>query len=117
VEAQSSHDRAAEVLVLEPTAAGPTERAHHRGAQQRDEREVIEVPRLERGVLPVVGEGQELARNTLGRHIAVVHPPQDAGDQDRRGGAPSLHREPGKAVRIPALWVMRLTASETEPEL
>src|SRR5690606_14948435 len=32
-------------------------------------------------------------------------------------GAPPLLAKPGKAVRIPALWVMRLTASETEPEL
>src|SRR5690606_34835739 len=38
-------------------------------------------------------------------------------DENGRGGAPALHRQPRQAVDVPPLRVVRLAAAQTEPEL
>jgi hypothetical protein len=57
--------------VREAGRAPRLRRLVQRRSQQCHLRKVIEVPRLQRRVLTVVGEGQELARLLLERPIAL----------------------------------------------
>jgi hypothetical protein len=64
------------VLIGEPLGPLLSNRGEDCSAQKRYEKEIVEVSRLERGVLAIVGEAEELAlvgRNRAGR---AIHPAQ-----------------------------------------
>ncbi len=96
-----------QVVVAQPLLAGP-----HRGlvegtAQLGHLREVVEVPGLERRVLPVVDEGEELAR--LLAQAFLRHRTQGLhdrrGDQGGRRGTPFLV-EGGELGEVPAAGLL-----------
>ena len=61
-------------------------------AQERDLHEVIEVARLQRGILAVVGKAQQLAR--IGVQVAVgLQLDEGSHRQNGGGGAPVVHSE------------------------
>src|SRR5271165_2796612 len=74
-----------------------------RRAKQADLDEVVEMAGLERGILAVVGETEQLLRVLLKRGILLEHA-DDRETQDRCGGAPAAageRRQPAK-IRISA---------------
>jgi hypothetical protein len=71
-------------------------------AQQRHLHEVVEVSGLQRGVLAIVGEAEELAR--LGPEIAVaLQLDQGAHRQDGGGGTAIVDAERGQLVALRTL--------------
>ena len=86
-------------MVLRPRSrAGPVQRR----AQQGDLHEVVEVARLEGGVLAVVGEAQELAR-LRGQVPVALQLDERAHREDRGGGAPVVHAEGGQLEALGSL--------------
>ncbi len=85
-------DGLGEVVVAQPLLTGPHRGLVQGAAQLRHLGEVVEVPGLERGVLPVVDEGEQLAgllAQALLRHRAQgLH--DRRGDQRGRRGTPFL---------------------------
>ena len=59
------------------------------GAKQRDLREVVEMARLQRSVLTVIGETQQFAR-FIGRSAGALQFDEGADGEDRRGRAPAI---------------------------
>jgi hypothetical protein len=86
-----------------------------RAAETR--KKIVEVSRLERGVLPIVGEAEELT--LLGRNgaRAVIHPAQRARHQQGRSGAPPLCRQARELVDLASLTWRLIFASRAEVEL
>ena len=79
-------DGAGEVAVTEPGGKGALARPMQCRAKQGDLGKIVEVTRLQGGVLAVVGEAQELAR--LGAQIPIaLHFDERAQREDRGGGA------------------------------
>ena len=73
--------------------------------------------RLKRGVLPVVGEAEELALVSGNAAIAPVHPAQRGRDEERRRRAAAFGRQ-ARELRAFAHAGMRLVAAaRAEPEL
>ncbi len=70
-----------------------------RGAQQADLDEVVEMAGLERSVLAVVGEAEQLLRVLLERNILLEHA-DDRQTQDRRGGASAATGESRQPAEI-----------------
>lgn len=84
-ECEGVGDGRGQLLVVQAVLAGVQRRPVQRPAQLGDLHEVVEVARLEGGVLPVVDEGEELARllvQSLLRHR--LQRPHD-GRRDERG--------------------------------
>jgi hypothetical protein len=65
---------APEILFGEPFRTFLPDRGERRGAQQRYEQEIIEVTRLQRSVLPIVCEAEELALVCRNRTRGPIHP-------------------------------------------
>ncbi len=91
---------------------GPIERA----AQHPNLDEVVEMARLQRGILPVVGEAQEFARPR--RECRVLAEMLDRGEaEDGRGGAAAFGAERGELGKVAALpWVVGDGTLQTETE-
>ena len=89
-------DAARQFAVAQSRSARRIARSHarpvQRRAQQGDLREVVEVARLQGGVLAVVGEAQKLAR-FRGEVAAALQLDERAHREDRGGGAPVVHAE------------------------
>ena len=60
-EPEPSHDPYAKLVLGHSLVADVQDRSQDRPAQKADEQEIVEVTRLERGVLAVVGECEQLA--------------------------------------------------------
>ena len=73
--------------------------------------------RLERGVLTVVGEAQELPRVGAQTRLGTVHPAQPADDEYRGRRAAALGRERGETRAIAGRTALSVPAAETESEL
>ncbi|MBV8094572.1 MAG: single-stranded DNA-binding protein, partial [Acetobacteraceae bacterium] len=71
------------------------DRGEEGGAGEADEEKVVEVPGLQRGVLTVVGEAEDLARDRREAGLRAVHPAQRAADEHGGGRAAALSRERG----------------------
>ena len=105
-----------QAVVAQTGFARRTQRLPEPGPQQRHSHEVVEMPRLQRRVLAVVGERQQLAGldGQLGSAAKVPH----RGDRgDRCGSRTALgvqRRQPGE-VAAAGLRVRHLT-SHAEPE-
>ena len=97
--------------------AGLAEGRIDRGAQQRDEDDVVEMSGLERRVLAVVREAENLAVEFVGDARArVMHPFEDRGDEHGRRGAAALRRQRGEPVDVRALGKGQFAACGAEPE-
>ena len=104
--------------VLCALITGACEASKNRGTQPRHEDKVVEVAGLERRVLTVIGEAEELSteRND-GGGTRPVHPPNDGRHQDGRSGASAFGRQSGETVDIAPCSDRIVTTARTEPEL
>src|SRR5260370_41306199 len=75
------------------------------------------MPGLERGVLPVVGEAEELAFVSRNRAGCAIHPAQGARHQQGRRGTPPLCRQARKLVDLTSLAWRLILARWAEVEL
>src|SRR5437899_2424187 len=75
------------------------------------------MPRLQRGVLPIVGEAEELALVGRNRAGCAIHPAQGARHQQGRRGTPPLCRQARKLVDLTSLAWRLILARRAEPEL
>ena len=100
---QRAGDRGGDVFVGQAGVAGGGERPVQRAAQLGHLDEVVEVPRLQAGVLPVVDEGQQLAglRIQLARVDAAQAAHDRRGQQADRAGA-ALGVEGGELAEVVA---------------
>src|SRR5207247_1267052 len=89
---ESLEHRVGEALMGEAAATGAFDRAKDRGAQLTDLEEVVEVASLERRVLSVVGERQQLARLLLEGVVGgeAAQPANSGEREDGGGGAAAL---------------------------
>ena len=117
-ETERGLDRLADFTVVKPVRARGAERRIDGGAQQRDEHEIVEVASLERCVLAVVGEPEDLALQfVLDPGPLVVHPFQDRGDEDGGRGTAPLSRQAGEPVEVRTLRGGEFAAGRAEPEI
>src|SRR5690606_33546552 len=116
VEAQGPLLGRPQLRASEPRLAGEIEGPQERSADEAHEEKVVEVSGLEGRVLPVVGEAEELASVRREPRLLPVHPPQGAGDQDRRRGASTFGRERGETGSVTGRGAMRRSAAEAEAE-
>ena len=72
---------------------------------------------LQRGVLTVVGEAEELPRVGAQARLGAVHPAQRAGNQYRGRRAATFGRERGETRAIAGRAALSVPAAETESEL
>ena len=117
VEAEGPLRPRAQLLATEPARTCILQRAEKARADQAHEEEVVEMARLERGVLTVVGEAEELPRVVAQARLGTVHPAQRAGHQYRRRRAAALGGERGETCAIAGRTAMSFPAAETESEL
>src|SRR5271167_1676250 len=75
------------------------------------------MPRLERGVLPIVGEAEELALVGRNRAGCAIHPAQGTRHQQGRRGAPPLSRQARELVDLACLGWRLILARRAEVEL
>ena len=100
VEAQGALGSNTQLVAAESLRACIPQRTEEARTDKAHEEEVVEVAGLERGVLAIVGETQELSRvGTQPRH-GPVHPAQHAGDEDGGRRAPALCRQRGETRAI-----------------
>ena len=85
-------------------------------ADEAHEEEVVEMAGLERGVLAVVGEAEELARVAVQSRPGAVHPAQNAADEYGGRRAAALRRERGEAGAVARRPALRVAATEAEAE-
>ena len=71
---------------------------------------------LERGVLAVVGEAEELSRVAVQPRPGAVHPAQYAADEYGGRRAAALRRERGEAGAVACRPALRVAATEAEAE-
>ncbi len=103
-------------VMAQPARPGRRRCPVQSAAHQPDLHEIVEVPGLQGGVLPVVGERQHLA-GLLGQ---ILLPPQgsnQAGGQHRRGRAAAFRAEAGqlREVLLPRRLI-RHPAAQAEPQ-
>ena len=106
----------ADLRAAEAVGTGSPEGSQEPGPQEADEQEVIEVPGLQRRVLPVVREPQHLAGVFGDGRPGAVHPPEGASDEDGGGRTPAFARERRQAVPVTDAAGMRGLAPEADPE-
>ena len=87
------------------------------GAQQRHEQEIVEMARLQRGVLAIVGEAEELALVGRNRAAGAIHPAQRARHQQGRRRAPPFGRQARELVDLARLARRLILAGRAEAEL
>src|ERR1700747_2908607 len=75
------------------------------------------MPRLESGVLAIVGEAEELAFGRRNRAGCAIHPTQCTRHQQGRCGAPPLCRQTRKLVNFACLAWRLILAGRAEAEL
>ena len=89
------------------------------GTEEQEEDEVVEVPGLQGGVLPIVREAEKLSVIGQLRVTGLVREelPQDGQRQNRRRGRAALARETGEAIDIPTVSVVNYAALEAKSKL
>ena len=85
-------------------------------ADEAHKQEVVEMAGLERRVLTVVGEAEQLSRIGVHRRLCV-HPAQRAPHEHGRRRTAALRRERGEARAIARRPALSVPAAEAEPEL
>ena len=116
VEAERALLGDSKLVAAEPVRAGILECAEKARADEADEEEVVEVAGLERRVLTVVGEAEDLSRVAVHRR-GCVHPAQCAPDQHGGRRAAALRRERRKPRAVARCAALGVPAAEAEPEL
>ena len=109
-------DCRADLVFEQAVVAGALERREDGAAQERHEDEVVEVTRLQRGVLPVVGKREKLSRVSTEVGLGATHPAQDGSDDDGRRRASAFGAERGEAVDVAGGIAVMLAARGTELE-
>src|SRR5208282_2643848 len=92
-------DAECQLVVRDSFGTGCQRGLVERRAKQADLDEVVEMASLERGILAVVGEAEQLLRVLLERGILLEHA-DDRKAQDRRGGAPAAAGESCQPAEI-----------------
>ena len=72
------------------------------------------MPRLERGVLPIVGEAEELALVSRHRAGCAIHPAQRTRHQQGRRGTPPFCRQARELVDLACLGWRLILARRAE---
>ena len=116
VEAEQTLLGNAQLVATEAVRAGIVQCAEKARADEAHEEEVVEVAGLERGVLAVVGEAEELSRVAVQSRPAAVHPAQNAADEYGGRRAAALRRERGEAGAVACRAALRVAAAEAEAE-
>ena len=116
VEAERALLGEAQRVAAEAVRAGIVQRAEKPRADEAHEEEVVEVAGLERGVLAVVGEAEELSRVAVQPRPGAVHPAQDAADEYGGRRAAALRRERGEARAVARRPALGVAAAEAEAE-
>ena len=116
VEAERTLLGDSKLVAAESVRTGILECAEKARADEADEEEVVEMAGLERRVLTVVGEAEQLARVGVHRR-RCVHPAQGAADEHRGRRAAALRRERGETRAIARRTALGVPATEAEPEL
>lgn len=83
----------AKLLASEPIRGCVLKRAEEARTDEAHEEEVVEMAGLERGVLTVVGEAEELPRVEIQARLGAVHPAQRARHEHRGRRAATLRGE------------------------
>ena len=116
VEAERALLGEAQRVAAEAVRAGIVQRAEKPRADEAHEEEVVEVAGLERGVLAVVGEAEELSRVAVQPRPGAVHPAQYAADEHGGRRAAALRRERGEAGAVARRPALRVAAAQAEAE-
>ena len=97
--------------------AGVQYGSQDRATQETDEQKVIEVTRLESGILPVVREAKELALFWGNAAVASVHPFQGGRNEKRRGRAAAFTGKPREFGAFPHAGMRLTKAARAETKL
>ena len=118
VKAERLEDGQAKPVGGKPFAAGCADGTEKRGTEQADKQEVVEVARLQRSVLPVVAEAEQLAPGQRhGTGLLRMHPAQHRmRQQGGRRRAPFCGQR-SQPVVVLALGRVGCLARQAEPEL
>ena len=117
IEAERVLRGGAQRIAPKPRRSRILQRAEEARADEAHEEEVVEVAGLERGVLAVVGEAEELSRVAVQpRPGGAVHPAQYAADEYGGRRAAALRRERGEAGAVARRPALRVAATEAEAE-
>ena len=106
-----------QLVATEPLRACTLQRTEEARADEAHEQEVIEITRLKRGVLTVVGEAENLSRVAVQPRLGAVHPAQRASDEYGGRRATALRRERGETRAITRRTALSAPAAEAEAEL
>src|SRR4051812_36443743 len=75
------------------------------------------MPRLQRRILTVVGESEQLPGVGFEARVTSVHPAKSAADEHGRRGTSTFGRERGEPVSVACCAALRSSAAEAETEL
>ena len=117
VEAKRTLHGDAQLVAAEPGGPGIVQSPEKTRAHEADKQKVVEVAGLQRRVLAVVGEAEQLPRVQVHLRVVAVHPAQRTGHEHGGCRAAALCRQRGEPGAIPRRAALGVPAAETEAEL